>query len=105
LFKKERKITIDCVKQEIAKRNEVVSSALGEQVESVLTGEDDVSFESSLFLHWDMLAVRIIVLLSKPKINDSNVMKRLCVILMFFCITDHDVVKLEIVVEEARIMD
>jgi len=105
LLQEEWQVTVDGVKQEVAKRNEVISSALSQQIESVSTGEDDVTLESSLLLHWDMLTVRIVVFLSETEINDSDFVKGFCVVLVFLSVTDHDVVKLEIVVEEAGVMD
>ncbi len=105
MLQEEWQVTVDGVKQEVAKRNEVISSALSQQIESVSTGEDDVTLESSLLLHWDMLTVRIVVFLSETEINDSDFVKGFCVVLVFLSVTDHDVVKLEIVVEEAGVMD
>tara|TARA_B100000780_G_C21057327_1_gene424843 strand:+ start:416 stop:967 length:552 start_codon:yes stop_codon:yes gene_type:complete len=52
-----------------------------------------------------MLTVRIVVFLSETEINDSDFVKGFCVVLVFLSVTDHDVVKLEIVVEEAGVMD
>ena len=75
MFQEEWKVTIDRVEQEVAERNQIVSSALGQQVECVSAGEDDVALESALLLHWDVLAVRVVVFLSEAKINYSNFMK------------------------------
>lgn len=105
LLKEEWKVTIDGVKQEVAEGNEVVSSALSQQIECVPAGEDDVALERALLLHRDVLPIRVIVFLSEAEINDSDFMEGFGMVLVLFCVTDHDVVKLEIIVEEASVMD
>ena len=105
LLEEEWKVTSDGVKQEVAEGNEVVSSALSQQIECVPTGEDDVALECALLLHRNVLPIGVIVFLSEAEIDDSDFMERFVIVLVFFCVTDHDVVKLEIIVEEAGVMD
>ena len=105
LLEEEWKVTSDGVKQEVAEGNEVVSSALSQQIECVPTGEDDVALECALLLHRNVLPIGVIVFLSEAEIDDSDFMERFVIVLVFFCVTDHDVVKLEIIVEKAGVMD
>ena len=52
-----------------------------------------------------MISVFIWEFLGKPEINYSNFMESFWVIFMFLSVTNNDVIKLKIIVEEARVVD
>jgi len=101
----EWQVSIDNIEQEIAKRDKIVSSALGQQAERILTSEDDVALEGSVFLTSDMLTVLVLESLSKTEINQSNFVQRSSMVRKFRSVTDTDVVELEVIVNKARLVD
>ena len=52
-----------------------------------------------------MISVFIWEFLGKSEINYSNFMESFWVIFMFLSVTNNDVIKLKIIVEEARVVD
>jgi hypothetical protein len=102
---KEWQVSIDDIEQEIAKRDKIVSSALSQQAERILTREDDVALKGSVFLTRDMLTVLVLESLSKTEINQSNFVQRSSMVRKFNSVTDTDVVELEVIVKKARLVD
>ena len=101
----EWKVSVDDVNQEVAEGDQIVPSALGQQVEGVLTGEDDVALEGSMLLHLDVVAVSVVVSLGKPKVDHSDLVQGSVVIRELSSVTNDNVVQLQIVVQEARLVD
>lgn len=58
-----------------------------------------------MFLHWDVVALRVVESLSKPEVDHSDLVQRFIMIRKLSCVTNYDVVKLEVIIQEASSVD
>ena len=92
ILSEERKISIKNIYEEIAEGNQIISSALGVEIECMLTGENEIALKILELLLGDMLTVLILVLVSETEVDQSDLMKGLLMISVISGVTNDDVV-------------
>lgn len=92
ILSEERKISIKNIYEEIAERDQIISSALGVEIECMLTGENEIALKILELLLGDMLTVLILVLVSETEVDQSDLMKGLLMISVISGVTNDDVV-------------
>lgn len=80
VFCQEGKVTINEVEKQVRERDQIVSPAVGQKVEAVLAGEDEVSLEEPLFGGGDVLTGLGYVLHGESKINDLDLVEEVLMV-------------------------